>query len=236
MSEYQVLLEGTPVDKEFYEQLGRLEVEENADLPGAVSLSLPVAVADGELTWVGDARIGPYANIAVVATAPGGPRPVRLRRLRAQPQGAPAVGRLRRDRRGVGAGRDRADGADGPVKVWSGMSEADVAAQILSRSTASPPTPPTARDPGPTHTEDEHALMQRASDAEFLRRLARRTGRWFRVVAADKPGVRTGYFAAPSLDRPPVATIGVTDPATSASRCSTSRGTPLDRRRWRRVR
>ena len=48
--------------------ISRLEVEENADLPGAISLQLPVAAEDGELTWVGDSRIAPYANIAVVAT------------------------------------------------------------------------------------------------------------------------------------------------------------------------
>lgn len=215
MSEYQVLLEGTPVDKEFYEQLGRLEVEENADLPGAVSLSLPVAVADGELTWVGDARIGPYANIAVVATAPDAPDQCVF-------DGYVLSHKVHLPSGVSGAtvevwGQDATVlmGLTDSVKVWSGMSEADVAAQILS-SYGFAADAANSTDPGPTHTEDEHALVQRASDAEFLRRLARRTGRWFRVVAADKPGVRTGYFAAPSLDRPPVATIGVTDPATSA--------------------
>ena len=39
--------------------------------------------------------------------------------------------------------------------------------------------------------------MQRASDAQFLRALARRAGKLFRVFCTDTPGQRTGFFAAP---------------------------------------
>ena len=72
MSTYQVIFDGSPAKASFYDVLAKLEVEENADLPDALSLQLPVAAARGELTWVGNDRIGPYANIAVVATPDGG--------------------------------------------------------------------------------------------------------------------------------------------------------------------
>ena len=85
--------------------VAKLEIEENADLPDAISLQLPVAAEDGELTWVGDGRIAPYANIAVVVTPDDGDPAVHLRRLRADPQGAHARRAGRRDRRRVGAGR-----------------------------------------------------------------------------------------------------------------------------------
>ena len=62
------------------------------------------------------------------------------------------------------------------------------------------------------HTEDGHTLMQRDSDIEFLRRLARRTGRWCRITCDGQPGVRTGYFAAPSLDGNPRLTLDLTAP------------------------
>ena len=51
MSNYQVLFNGTPADKGFYDLVARLEIEENADLPGAITLQLPVAAQDGELSW-----------------------------------------------------------------------------------------------------------------------------------------------------------------------------------------
>ena len=41
--------------------------------------------------------------------------------------------------------------------------------------------------------------MQRGSDIDFLRRLARRTGRWCRVACADAGRPADGYFATPSL-------------------------------------
>jgi phage protein D len=215
MSEYQVLLEGTPVEKDFYEQVSRLEVEENADLPGAISLTLPVAVKDEELTWVSDRKLRPYANIAVVATAPEAPDECIF-------DGYVLTHKVHLPSGTAGAtvevwGQDATVlmGLTERVKVWSGMTEADVAEQIFASYDFAAASANNAQ-PGPTHSEDEHALMQRGSDADFLRRLARRTGRWFRVTAADKPGVRAGWFAPPDLDASPVATIGVTDPATAS--------------------
>ncbi|TDN90908.1 contractile injection system protein, VgrG/Pvc8 family [Microbacterium sp. BK668] len=215
MSEYQVLFEGAPVDKDFYEQISRLEVEENADLPGAISLTLPVGVVDEELTWVSDARLRPYANVAVVATAPDAADECIF-------DGYVLTHKVHLPSGTAGAtvevwGQDATVlmGMTEHVKVWSGMTEADVAEQIFS-SYGIAAASANGTQPGPTHSDDEHALVQRGSDAEFLRRLARRTGRWFRVFAGEKAGARSGWFAPPGTDAEPVVTIGVTDPATSA--------------------
>src|ERR1700733_15801436 len=69
---YQILLSGSPVSAAVYSALSLVEVEENADLPGAIELSLAV-VADGsgDLTYVNDGTFQPYANLAVVVTADG---------------------------------------------------------------------------------------------------------------------------------------------------------------------
>jgi hypothetical protein len=53
--------------------------------------------------------------------------------------------------------------------------------------------------------------MQRASDAQFLRALARRSGKLFRVFCTDTPGQRTGFFAAPDLSAEPVITLILND-------------------------
>jgi hypothetical protein len=55
--------------------------------------------------------------------------------------------------------------------------------------------------------------MQHGSDIAFLRMLARRSGKACRIACADKPGVRTGYFAIPQLGGDPAATITLTDPS-----------------------
>ena len=53
--------------------------------------------------------------------------------------------------------------------------------------------------------------MQRATDAQFLRTLARRNGKLFRVFCTDTPGARTGSFATPSLDGDPAVTLTLND-------------------------
>ncbi len=65
---YQLILNGTPADDDFYTKLSALEVEENVDLPSAVLIKLPVtATDDGDLTFVADDRLQPFSTVAVVA-------------------------------------------------------------------------------------------------------------------------------------------------------------------------
>ena len=216
MSTYQVLFNGTPAEQDFYDMVSKLEIEENADLPDAISMQLPVAAQDGELSWVADARIAPYANIAVVATPDGGDQQcifdgyVLSHKVRVPSGPAGATVDVWGQDASVLMGLTEA------VKEWSGMTDSDVADQIFSNYGASA-SPDNGNDPGPSHTDDEHTLMQRGSDIDFLRRLARRTGRWCRVMCADQPGQRIGYFATPSLTAIPSTTIDVNDPKTSST-------------------
>jgi len=215
MSTYQVLFNGTPAEQDFYDMISKLEIEENADLPGAFSMQLPVAAEDGELTWVTDARIAPYSNVAVVAApADGDPQCIF--------DGYVLTHKVHMPAGPAGAtvdvwGQDASVlmGLTEKVREWSGVTDNAVASSIFA-TYGMTPSPDNGSEPSPAHTPDEHTLMQRASDADFLRRLARRTGRWFRVTCADKPGLRTGYFAMPSLTGTPVVTIDLNDPEKSS--------------------
>ena len=216
MSTFQLLFDGTAADNDFYDLVSALEVEENADLPGAISLTLPIGAKDGELSWVGDTRLQPYANLAVVATAEGGQDQYLF-------DGYVLTHKVHLPTGLSGAtvevwGQDASVlmGLTEKAREWSGLSDADVAEQILQEYGIDA-APENSAEESPTHAEDTHTLMQRASDADFLRRLAARTGRWFRVVCAGAPGKRSGFFAVPALDGSPATTIRVTDPETSAA-------------------
>ena len=217
MSTYQVIFGKEPAGPDFYDVLAKLEVEENADLPDAISLQLPVSAAGGELTWVGQDRIGPYANIAVVVTPDDG-----------DPQcifdGYVLSSKVHMPAGPAGAtvevwGQDASVlmGLEEKVREWSGMTDSAVANQIFASYDGMTPAPDNTRDDTPVHSEDEHTLMQRGSDIDFLRRLARRTGRWCRVVCAGTPGQRVGYFALPSLTGDPAVTIDLNDPAKAST-------------------
>jgi phage protein D len=216
MSTYQVLFNGMPADDDFYEMVAKLEIEENIDLPDAIELQLPIAEKDGELTWLDDTRIAPYSNIAVVVTPDeGGAQQCIF-------DGYVLTHKVRMPAGPAGAtvdvwGQDASVlmGLTETVKEWSGMSDVDVAAQIFQSYNASP-SPDNAKEDSPSHTEDAHTLMQRASDIDFLRRLARRTGRWCRVTCGEKQGQYVGYFATPDLSGDPVATIDLNDSTKSS--------------------
>jgi len=237
MSEtYQIIIGGQPVDAGLYTALTSLEVEENMDLPGALQLNLPVNRSpSGDLTYVSDSRFQPLTNIAVVVT-PGAGSAGGLAGAAAS-----AVGGLLGGRSSGPAAQCIFDGyilsqklhlekgvtnstlavwgqdaswlmnMEEKVKEWVDVTDADVAASIFGDYGITP-ADENIDDDSPTHTEDGHSLMQRGTDIQFLRTLARRNGKICRVACADQPGQRTGYFATPSLDADPVLTLALGDP------------------------
>src|SRR2546421_8082990 len=69
---FQLLIDGTSADDALYTALSSLEVEENADLPGAIQLVFPVSRANsGDLTYVNENLFKPFAHLAVVVTPEG---------------------------------------------------------------------------------------------------------------------------------------------------------------------
>lgn len=209
---FRILLNGTDVDNTFYTSVSLIEVEENADLPAAIQLSLPVDRSDGgDLTYVSDDRLRPFASVAVVATSGSGGDQCVF-------DGLVLTHKLHLQR-GTTASTLKIWGQDvswlmnleEKVKEWVDVTDADVAAAIFGDYGITPASDNTADD-SPSHTEGGHTLMQRASDIQFLRALARRNGKLCRVTCSDTPGVRTGYFAKPNLDGDPVVTLDLANP------------------------
>jgi hypothetical protein len=216
-STYQLILNGKPADDDLYTALSSIEVEENADLPGAIQLNLPVSrTADGDLQYVNDSAFQPLANLAVVATADGQSSQCIF-------DGYVLSHKLHLET-GITASTLQVWGQDASwlmnleekVKEWVDVTDADVANAIFNdyKGYGIRPASDNANDDSPSHTEDGHSLMQRTSDIQFLRSLARRNGKLCRVVCADQPGNRTGYFVKPKLDGDPVLTLTLNEPQT----------------------
>jgi hypothetical protein len=208
---YQVIFNGDPADDSFYNQLASLEVEENADLPGAIQLTLPVGTANGDLTFVNDSRFAPFSNVAVVVTPPSGSAECIF-------DGYVLTSKLHLER-GIVSSKLEVWGQDASwlmnleekVNEWADLTDSDVANAIFG-TYGFTPAPDNAQDDSPSHTSDTHSLMQRGTDMAFLRSLARATGKWCRVTCADQAGARTGYFAQPNVGGDPVLTLDLNDP------------------------
>lgn len=211
-STYRLILNGTAADSTLYGDLALLEVEENADLPGAIQLNLPVSRSEaGDLTYVNDDRLQPFANLAVVATAEGKPDECIF-------DGYVLAHKLHMET-GVTNATLQVWGQDvswlmnleEKVREWVNVTDASVANTLFGEYGFTP-SPDNTEDDSPSHTEDGHSLMQRTSDIQFLRNLARRNGKLCRVACATTPGQRIGYFAKPKLDGDPVLTLTLNDP------------------------
>lgn len=210
------ILVGGAAQSDFTSKLTELEVEENLDLPGAFRLTLPItATSDGDYDTVSDPRLGPLSNIAVTAQAADGQTHCLF-------DGYVLAQEIHVDT-GTTKSAIKVSGQDATwlmnvtetAKEWADVTDGAVANTIFGTYgfTADPGN---LDDDSPARSEDGATLMQRASDAQFLRELARRDGKLFRVFCTDTPGVRTGYFGMPSLDGDPVVTL-ILNPAETAN-------------------
>ena len=210
----QLTVGGTPVADAFYDAIRHMEIEENSDQPGTLLLQLPVnRTSAGDLQFVGDGTFEPMTNVAVTVTD-------RARGSRAQCifDGYVLSWRLHLDRASTSStieiwAQDASwlMNIDDRVAQWSGLTDGEVADAIFSSYGFKPAAGNTMND-SPSHLPEEHTLVQRATDLQFLRGLARRGGKLCRVACADTPGVRTGYFVSPAVAGPPVATISLLAP------------------------
>lgn len=233
---YQLLLNGQAADADLYTAVISLEVEESMDLPGAAQLTIPVGTtAAGDLTYVNDPRFQPLVNLAVVATpaagsTAGSPAPALGQAASALGIGGSGGsssqcifdGYILSHKLHLETGNANSSlcvwGQDSSwlmnlketVKEWINVTDADVANTIFGNYGITPSSDNKADD-SPSHTESTHSLMQRGSDIQFLRTIARRNGKLCRVACADQPGKRTGYFARPKLDGAPSAILSLND-------------------------
>ena len=211
-SSFQLILNGVPADDDLFSNISSLEIEENADLPGAIQINLPVTTSEeGDLTFVNDDRFQPFANLAVVATPEDKADECIF-------DGYVLAHKLHLET-GTTASNLQIWGQDASwlmnleekVREWVDVTDASVANTIFKEYGIAPATGNT-EDDSPSHTEDGHSLMQRTSDIQFLRNLARRNGKLCRVACTNLPGQRTGYFTKPKLDGNPVISLKLNDP------------------------
>lgn len=214
MSAAFALLAGTSPAEDIAGAMSVLEIEENADAPGAFALTLPLAAVDGEPSWLGDPRLQPLKPIVVMARAGENPDEcvfdgvVLSHAIHAMP------GLTNSSLRVWGQDASWLMNLEEKAREWSNVTDAVAAASIFGEYSIAP-APENTADDSPLHAEAGHTLMQRGTDAQFLRQLARRSGKLFRVTNVGDPVARIGVFARPQLAGTPTITLTVADPTTA---------------------
>lgn len=199
MSRGVTLMVNSQADSELTKEVARVEVHERLGATTTYRLRFHVDVEAGDLRWLADERLGPGTEIAVVAGAAESAYLVR----------GPVYGhQIHLVHGGAGSwldvnGADRSVEMDRQSKVvtWGNVTDSSAATAILGQYGFLPEVEGT--DAG--HYENKHVLMQRESDLQFLRKLARRNG--FYLWITSDAAVDTAHFAPPPLEGAPAATL-----------------------------
>lgn len=206
----QLRVSGQAAPAALTEALQSVEVEENADGPGAMTLTLPVnRLSSGDLSYVDDGTFEPYTPVSVVLTAGSSTQCVfdgYVLSWRLHLDRAAADSSIRVWAQDVSWLMNVSD----VVREWPGQTDGEVANEIFG-SYGFALADGNLADNGPAHLPEQHTLLQRATDLRFLHVLARRNGKVCRVACGEKPGVYTGYFVRPDT-APSVATLNLIDP------------------------
>jgi hypothetical protein len=211
-STYRLVLDGEDAAATLLSSLTSVEVEENADLPDAALLTLAVSRSeDGEIDVTTGPGLQPFVNLAVVATPEGGDDECVF-------DGYVLSQKLHLER-GLTNSSVEVWAQDASwlmnleekTREWVDVTDGDVANSIFGEYDGFTPADANTDDDSPSHTEDGHSLMQRGTDIQFLRMLARRSGKLCRVACNGAPGNYTATFAKPDLDGEPVATLELND-------------------------
>ena len=207
---FDILIHGQPATT-FDATLAELEVEENADMPGAFSLSLPVALtSDGDYDTISSTDLAPLSNIAVTARAADGQTHCLIDGYVLAHNAHLDTGTAKSTLKVWGQDASWLMNATEKTRAWPDVTDGQAANSIFGEYNITP-DPSNTQDDSAVHSQDSATMMQRGSDAQFLRRLARRSGKLFRVFCTDTAGARTGFFGKPQLDGSPLVTLTLND-------------------------
>lgn len=182
-------------------QPGLVEVVEAVGASTTFSLAYGIAIADGDLSLVGDDRLGPEAQIAV-RVADGDGTAILVRGPVTGQRIAVATGGDGSTLEVIGADATVELAREAVVKVWPATTDAAAITQLLTSAGILPAA--VALPSSVTHVEDKHALVQRESDLHLLRRLARRNGCWFWLEYDPVTTLPSAHVARPPVDGVPV--------------------------------
>lgn len=187
------------VDAELAEAI-RVEVEERMGETTAFRLHYPADIREGDLPMLMDRRLDASAELSILVSVEGRREclvkgPVHGQRIHLVHGGAGSTLAV------IGSDTTVVMDREARSAVWADATDSDAVTSILNTYGYTTDVETTSAG----HFEDKHTLVQRATDLQFVRRLARRNGFLF-WVTSDARGTERAHFK-----RPPVGETAAAD-------------------------
>jgi phage protein D len=189
-----ILLGEGQTKKDVASNLLELEVHEDSDLAGVFRVKLAIIRAESGLwTLLDEGQAKPWQKLEIMMNVGDVEEQVMkgyVTQVRIHVDSTEGNSYLEL----VGMDATCLMSAEEVIKDWPGKSDSDIATELFTKYNLSS----TVQSTGVVHEEKFSTILQRESDIQFLKRLARRNG-FECVVAGD-----TGYFQKPNLDSTPL--------------------------------
>ncbi len=219
------------IPEPFLSEASQATIEERVGETAYFQLRYPVDIVDGDLTHIGDASLDPGSVLGVLVQPGLAPEclikgPVFSQQIHLVNGGAGSYAEVR------GADTSITMAREFKSQVWANVADSEAVTAIVAGYALLPDvTPTTAR-----HLELKHSLVQRSSDLDFVRRLARRNGFQF-WISCNPLGIETAHFKRPNLVGPAALDLVINQDGNNiesfdilwdAERPTTVQGTQLD--------
>jgi phage protein D len=220
---YQIFLDGEPVAQAFYGDVVSLTVEENTGIANALHLRLALSKQDdGSWNHLDDTGLAPFGKIAVKVGFQGGQG---LAGVLSDVSSLAGNTPLEPVFDGYVTALDVSLGSqpndtfldvhaldtsvlmslEEKVAAWIDLADSEIVQQIVAAYGVSIQAEST-----PTvHQENDTVVMQRGTDIQFVRELARRNGVEFYFETDQDTGAVQAFFRAPDLDAAPQPDLAV---------------------------
>ncbi len=220
---YQLFLNGEAVDQSVYGDVVSLTVEENTGVAGALHLRLALTKQDdGTWNYLDDARLTPFGKIGAKIGFQGGGG---LAGALGGALGGAGDSPLEPVFDGYITALDVSLGSQPnetfldvhamdtavlmslqeKVAAWPDLSDSDIVQQIVAAYGVA-----VQADSTPTvHQQDDTTIIQRGTDIQFVRDLARRNGVEFYFETDKDSGEVQAFFRAPNLEGTPQPDLAI---------------------------
>lgn len=192
---YKIEINGAPADPEIMSAIAQIEVDDNGTLADMFRLKIPITSTDeGDWSSVADENFKPLIELHIGIKVGD--------IIESLIKGYVTDHKIHFDTNPgdsylevVGMDATCLMNLEQKIREWPNMAESDIASAIFSEYGFTPDVEPTQ----PVHSDTDMKIIQRGTDIQFLRMLARRNGYECYVESDPVTGLISGCFKKPNL-------------------------------------
>lgn len=202
---FNIEIDGSTMDPDILQKISRITVEDNGIMADIFKLFIPISRDEsGDWNVVTDEHFSPMCELHIkvkVDTEDVSLIKGYVTDKKIHFDSSPGISYLEI----IGMDATCLMNLEQKIRDWPGMSDSDICSSIFSEYDFTPEVESTQ----PVHDETKVKIIQRGTDIQFIRRLARRNGFECYVESDASSGIITGYFRKPVLEGTPQKELAV---------------------------